>query len=324
MTSSPSMPPLLLISAPEQSEAGPIDGRADLYALGVIFYEILTGERAYVADSVIEVIMMHKKAPIPILPEGMEAFQELINLLMAKDRNERFRDAASLSHFIDELRRSGAVKSSAEMTAAPDFDIDGTGEDAISEPTSTRVVLEQKKKLSVGKLAMVGLLVVCGLGWGVLIVIERSMTKPEIPLQVAVTAPQPVPESGSIAPAAGVPAMSKEADPQIIDALKWLARHSLDEFRLTDPPRDNAYYYYSRLRQLLPGDPIADNGFTEIGSRFAILAERAIAQDRFDRARSYIGIGLQIDPSNNTLQLLQELTESKQATFWDALTSVFK
>ncbi len=97
--------------APEQSEAGPIDGRADIYSLGVIFYEMVSGERAYTAESVIDVIVMHKKAPIPTLPEGLEQFQELLNLMMAKNRRERFRDTASLLHFMKEMRKSGAVQS---------------------------------------------------------------------------------------------------------------------------------------------------------------------------------------------------------------------
>jgi serine/threonine-protein kinase PpkA len=162
--------------APEQSEAGPIDGRADIYSLGIIFFEMMSGERAYTGESVIDVIVMHKTAPIPTLRTGFEEYQELLNLMLAKKRNDRFRDAESLLHFIAEMRKSGTIKSKAEMTASPDIDL--TGEHAVvgevPEPAVRRTKLEQRQ-LPVAKLAMIGMLIVCALGWGVLIIIERKM-----------------------------------------------------------------------------------------------------------------------------------------------------
>ena len=63
--------------APEQAETGSIDGRADLYSLGVIFYEMLTGTKPFYADSAVDVIVQHKRAPIPTLPTGLETVSSL-------------------------------------------------------------------------------------------------------------------------------------------------------------------------------------------------------------------------------------------------------
>jgi tRNA A-37 threonylcarbamoyl transferase component Bud32 len=314
--------------APEQSEAGPIDGRADIYALGVILFEMLTGERAYSADSVIDVIVMHKKAPIPTLPAGLEPFQELLNLMMAKERNDRFRDAQSLIHYIDQMRKVGTIKSRAEMTDHPDFDV--TREDEIEGETTspvTRITLEHRRSplgaLPLGKLAMVGMLVLCGIGWGILLYFEKSMETPAIPRVVTPAAIENV----ALAPPAGASEKDGEAPAdgaQIAQALLWLGRHSLDDFRLTAPPRDNAYYYFSRLLQINPDDAQARAGIIEISARYAMLAEREIAQDNFETARSYIGIGLQIDPANEALRLLKELAAPKKVGFFDALASLFK
>src|SRR5690606_1539303 len=111
---------------------------------------------------------------------------------------------------------------------------------------------------------------------------------------------------------------------QIAEALLWLGHHALNDFRLTEPPRDNAYYYFSRLQQLEPGNVAAREGMLAIAARYAILAEREVANNRYDLARSYIGIGLQIDPGNEALRVLQYVAATTEIGFWDTLVSLFK
>lgn len=311
--------------APEQSEAGPIDGRADIYSLGVIFYEMVSGERAYTAESVIDVIVMHKKAPIPTLPEGLEQFQELLNLMMAKNRRERFRDTASLLHFMKEMRKSGAVQSKSDMTAHPDIDVTGEHEkpDVREFTTSTRIRLEPRKEVSKRtKFAMVGGLLFCAIVWGGLLMVERSMEyvpppRAEIPMSLDVV------EVGVQDSAGAAGEVSSERD-EVGGALLWLGQHSLDEFRLVAPPKDNAYYYFTRLLQLEPEHVEAQTGLKKIAERFAFLAERELAEGRAAEAVGYIGMGLKIDPGNVALQSLHELAGQRRAGFWRTLTSVFK
>jgi tRNA A-37 threonylcarbamoyl transferase component Bud32 len=310
--------------APEQSEAGPIDGRADIYSLGIILYEMLTGQRAYTADSVIDVIVMHKKAPIPILGAGFEEFQELLNLMLAKNRQERFRDAESLLHFIAELRKTGAVKSIAQMNASPDIDITGEHDLVIPPaPKKARQALPVQRTLPLGKIAMVGMLVLCAVVWGTLIVIERRMQPAELPRAGIATSLDVVTHNARAPAPSGQVAVTAEEATQVADALLWLGRHSIEESRLTTPEKDNAYYYFSRLSQLQPGHAGAAEGIRNIAAKYAFLAEREAAESRFDEARSYIRIGLQLDPQNVALISLSELTNRPQAGFWGALASLF-
>jgi len=90
--------------SPEQGHAQPLDERSDLYSLGVIFYEMLMRQKPYVAQSPMAVIYMHANAPIPLLPESLRNYQQLLNKLLAKDPIHRLASASALLAKIEELR----------------------------------------------------------------------------------------------------------------------------------------------------------------------------------------------------------------------------
>jgi serine/threonine-protein kinase PpkA len=81
--------------SPEQAEGALVDQRSDIYSLGIMFYEMLTGQRPFKGTSVIAIIQSHRNDPIPVLPETLARFQRLIDGLLAKDPNERFPTVAS-------------------------------------------------------------------------------------------------------------------------------------------------------------------------------------------------------------------------------------
>ena len=87
--------------SPEQCEGKPVDGRSDLYSLGCMLHELLTGQRAYEANSLAELIFKHLTAPIPRLPDGMAPCQPLLNRLMAKSADERFNSALELLEYVE-------------------------------------------------------------------------------------------------------------------------------------------------------------------------------------------------------------------------------
>jgi len=86
--------------SPEQGHADDVDERSDVYALGVIFYEMLTGEKPYLGPDAMSIILKHTKAPIPLLPHRLSRHQALINMLLAKRPADRVQSAAEVIEWL--------------------------------------------------------------------------------------------------------------------------------------------------------------------------------------------------------------------------------
>ena len=82
--------------SPEQGYGDNLDPRADIYSLGVMFVEMLTGAPPYVGGSPFGVIYQHQQAPRPQLPGNLETFQSLVDGMMAADPADRFGDSEQL------------------------------------------------------------------------------------------------------------------------------------------------------------------------------------------------------------------------------------
>jgi eukaryotic-like serine/threonine-protein kinase len=99
--------------SPEQAMGEELDARSDLYSLGIIYFELLTGKRPYAGQSAIEVLEQHVNAPVPRLPESLAHHEALVTRLLAKDRAERTGDAHEVMQAIAAARATGMLHSSA-------------------------------------------------------------------------------------------------------------------------------------------------------------------------------------------------------------------
>ena len=99
--------------APEQIEGLPPDERCDLYSLGVLFHELLTGKLPFAGETVPEILNQHLKSRPPRLPAQLAHYQPLLDDLLAKRPPDR---PASAAAFLDALAKASATPSERRPT----------------------------------------------------------------------------------------------------------------------------------------------------------------------------------------------------------------
>ena len=86
--------------SPEQGHGNGVDQRSDIYSLGVIFFEMLTGQKPFKADTAMGIIYKHAQSPVPLLPPRLAQYQALINMMLAKSPENRLQSAAEIDEWL--------------------------------------------------------------------------------------------------------------------------------------------------------------------------------------------------------------------------------
>lgn len=298
--------------SPEQADGLPVDGRSDIYSLGCILYEMLTGMKPYQSESVIDIVIKHKQAPIPELPDEYKEFQPLLERMLAKKREDRFSDCASMVDYIKEIKQQYGHR-----TVTTDLDLTVADNEAIKAGKPAR-------KFNSTLLVALSIAILINIGLKIVEINIKGPAKKETDITTQSTLLEPqvaVAAQNNDTPT--VEDTNFEASPAVKKALLWLGRQSLDEFRLTYPPKNNAHYYFSKLLEADPGNEQAITGILMIAERYAILADQSLAKNDYEKSRAYINIGLQIDPENDSLRSLRSLIdELEQQSLWNTIKSM--
>ena len=109
--------------APEQAQGTDVDGRADIYALGIILFEMLTGKQPYEADTPMAVAIKHITDPVPQIrqanPQLPEELETIIQRAMAKDKKDRFATAVEMTNTLRDLARGEPTRPQTPAVTPP-------------------------------------------------------------------------------------------------------------------------------------------------------------------------------------------------------------
>jgi len=103
--------------SPEQARGLPLDGRADLYSLGVVAYELLSGDLPFHGPDTLSMALAHVEEPIPRLSAQRARWQAFIDTAMAKNPEDRFATAAQMAAALDEIEANIENRRAAESAA---------------------------------------------------------------------------------------------------------------------------------------------------------------------------------------------------------------
>jgi hypothetical protein len=306
--------------SPEQARAEPVDGRSDLYSLGTVLFEMLTGGTPYQASDPFTVALMHVTHPLPKLPAESAWLQPLIDKMMAKQAAERFQNGAEFIAAAHKLLASAPEAAGAlSRTAAKSAN-------RISAPTAqrTRVVnrddAARPRWLWPVATVVVALLVGFGL-WALL----RTPPKPageEVPLTVipsqpAAPLPQPQVDAndlGSDSVDANGIKTPKTLEEQYggdiqqaltqADAYKEFGLHKDPPRKLIFPDDDSAVGLYRKVLAQDPNNKHAAQGLQEIADWYADTSAKFCNKQIWAGCLSYATDGLKIQPNNAKLKAL--------------------
>ena len=272
--------------SPEQAQGQELDQRSDLYSLGIMLYEMLTGELPYTGNSALSIGIKHLKEPIPHLAPPAHVYQPLIDKLLAKSAADRFQNGEEVIAAID------AMSTNAQTLHTTPTVITGSGTAAtiITKPNATRAPTpagtapETKKRSLLPVTAILGALLLTG---GVAFLMLRETPAP----------------AGGTTTAPAPPATPEQATQNIerIATLLTAADTAALAGRYLEPRDNNAVSGYRMVLEIEPGNARAARGLQEIAGHFLAQAERAIEKKDYDRADGLLKNAEQADPSHPLL-----------------------
>lgn len=292
--------------SPEQTKGEEIDNTCDLYALGIVFYEMLTGYVPYNGKDPFEIGIKHLKDPIPVLPSAMRIFQPLLEDLMAKNKFKRIQSGHDTIEILETIQHNLTKKAGkkilqtkrnisvdndstviANTTNAMRADINDRSQNIYSEP---------KKGSSIGIILLL-LIILSGSSFAAIwLAPTYAQDTPLMPIHTALMSfihPQTKTELKPVV----ISDISKPTPPSapVIDPTQKQITRSLEKATVAialgnyvTPFGESALDHYRAILTLDTENNKAKLGIADIANKLVAHANEAIQAENFEKAKELL------------------------------------
>jgi serine/threonine-protein kinase PpkA len=311
--------------SPEQARAEQIDGRSDLYALGVVIYEMLVGHPPYQAADPFTVALMHVTQPLPQLPPEHAWLQPLIDSLMAKLPDQRPKSGEAFIQSMEQLLAASPQAASIHQARAARARTSGTSR--LSSSTLRTVAVSDGGRPA-WLIPAVGVVAAAVLGVGLWTAFSGRDAAPA-PDDATTNAPGDVPASNAIqmsvsgqgdnqtTPVVEVPKPVDDPSTEVASLLTqadaYLDYGTTKEpgRKLTFPDDESALGLYRRVLEREPDNANAKNGLASIAEFYRKSAQGFCDRELWPNCGLFATEGLKAEPQNAALKALAETADKK-------------
>lgn len=312
MTSSNKLLGTPLYMSPERWRGEQAEAPSDIYALGVLMYQLFTGRPPFVSEEFVVVCFMHiNDPPPPVLdlnPSLPAELAQIIERCVAKDPAARYADAGELWRALETLVPEGSIpeglnalrsgptptRPSIQVTQEAVADAPATGKKKARKRQEAEEPVEAPQSGALGwMVGIVGVLLLIAIGGLAYVIVPELLHGPT-------EAPTPVPTPVSVVTPA--PAAEPTPDPKLVEARAEAEKLYAEGRYIEDGGDLDALRAFQRVLQIRPFDPDALDRIRAIAASFGKTGDEAFSKAQYDVAIEQYGRALKADPGDASLR----------------------